>query len=104
MLAPLYTLINRLRELFSGSRIAGERDEEFRFHLEMEIEHNRRRGMTEDDARRAATLAFGGRERFRDEVRDARGFVTLDNLAREARFAVRRMRRAPAFAAGVIAT
>jgi predicted permease len=36
--------------------------------------------------------------------RDARGVVAIDNLARDARYALRRIRRAPAFALGVIAT
>src|SRR5207248_3051877 len=56
------------------------------------------------EARRAALLRFGGTQRFREETRDASGVVALDNLARDARFAVRRLRRAPAFATGVIAT
>ncbi|HEX6049695.1 MAG TPA: ADOP family duplicated permease, partial [Gemmatimonadaceae bacterium] len=59
---------------------------------------------SEADARRAATLRFGGTQRFREETSDARGVVALDNLARDARFAFRRLHRAPGFAAAVIAT
>jgi len=81
-----------------------EQDEEFSFHLEMETEENVRRGMSEADARRAALVRFGGRQRFREETSDARGIVALDNLGRDVRFALRRLKRAPGFAAGVIAT
>src|SRR5262245_8967008 len=70
----------------------------------METAENVRRGMSEPEARRAALLRFGGQQRFREETRDARGVVALDNLARDIRFALRRVRRAPGFAAGVIAT
>ena len=70
----------------------------------METAENIRRGMSDAEARRAALLRFGGTQRFREETRDARGVVALDNLARDARFAFRRLHRAPAFAAGVIAT
>lgn len=97
--------LTRLRELFRRrSRSATEQSEEFAFHLEMETAENIRRGMSDAEARRAALLRFGGRQRFREETRDARGVVALDNLARDARFALRRIRRAPGFAAGVIAT
>ena len=72
--------------------------------MEMETAENVRRGMSEADARRAAMLRFGGTQRFREETSDARGVVALDNLARDARFALRRLRRAPGFAGGVIAT
>jgi len=95
----------RLSELFRPrSRFAADQAEEFRFHLEMETAENVRRGMSEAEARRAALLRFGGQQRFREETRDARGVVAIDNLVRDARYALRRIRRAPAFAAGVIAT
>ena len=55
-------------------------------------------------ARVRELLRFGGVQRFREETSDARGVVALDNLARDTRFAFRRLHRAPAFAAGVIAT
>ena len=92
-------------ELFrSRSHHAAEQAEEFRFHLEMETAENIRRGMSESDARRAAALRFGGQQRFAEETRAARGVVGIDNLARDARYAARRIRRAPSFAAGIIAT
>lgn len=86
------------------ARVNAEQNEEFSFHIEMETAENVRRGMREADARRAALLRFGGVQRFREETREARGIVALDNLARDARFAFRRLRRAPGFAAGVAAT
>jgi putative ABC transport system permease protein len=105
MLSSVRAALARFRELFrSRSQHDLEQDEEFRFHLEMETAENVRRGMSESDARRAAFLKFGGTQRFREETSDARGIVVVDNLARDTRFALRRIRRAPAFAAGVIAT
>lgn len=105
MMRHVHAAFGRARELFRRrSLIAAEQDEEFRSHVEMEIAENVRRGVHEAEARRLALLRFGGQQRFREETRDARGVVALDNLARDARFAFRRIRRAPAFAAGVIAT
>lgn len=97
--------ITRLRELFrSRSQHDNEQAEEFRLHIDMETAENIRLGMSEPEARRAALLRFGGQQRFREETSDARGVVALDNFARDSRYAVRRLQRAPAFAAGVIAT
>jgi len=105
MLHHVRAAFARLRELFRHrSRSATAQDDEFSFHIEMETAENIRRGMNEADARRAALLRFGGTQRFADEVHDTRGVVALDNLARDTRFALRRLRRAPAFSAGVIAT
>lgn len=95
----------RSRELFRRrSHLSADQSEEFSFHIEMETAENIRRGMNDADARRAALLRFGGRQRFREETSDAHGIVALDNLARDARFALRRLRRAPSFTIGVIAT
>jgi predicted permease len=104
MLYQLRAAVVRLREVFRRSHIAAEQDEEFRFHLDMEIAHNARRGMSEPDARRAALLRFGGTQRFREETADARGVVAIDNLARDARLGFRRVHRSPGYAAGVVAT
>ena len=104
MLYRLRAMAARVRESFLRSGIAAEQDEEFRFHLDMEIAHNIRRGMSEPEARRAALVRFGGTQRFREETQAARGVAAIDNLARDARFAVRRIHRAPGFATGIIAT
>lgn len=105
MLQRVRSTAGRFRELFRRrSHSTNDRDEEFSFHLEMETAENIRRGMNEADARRAAVVRFGGTQRFREETGDARGVVALDNLARDTRFAFRRLHRAPGFAAGVVAT
>ena len=59
----------RVAELLGRRRIDAERDEEFQFHLECEIGERIARGETPADARRAALIAFGGIERFREETR-----------------------------------
>jgi putative ABC transport system permease protein len=105
MLHHARAALTRVLELFRRrSRFAAEQNEEFSFHLDMETAENMRRGMSEADARRVALLRFGGTQRFREEIHDARGVVALDNLARDTRFAFRRLHRAPGFAAGVVAT
>lgn len=105
MLHSIRAALVRVSELFrSRSRFTAEQVEEFRFHIEAETAENMRRGMNEADARRAAMVRFGGLERFAEETRDARGIVAVDDIVRDTRYALRRIRRAPTFALGVIAT
>jgi predicted permease len=69
----------RVRTVFLRARAEAEMDEELRFHLEMEADKiARSEGLSHAEARRRAGVAFGGVERFKEEVRDARG---LDWLA-----------------------
>jgi putative ABC transport system permease protein len=104
VLDDVRVLVARAGELFRRRDVARELDEEFRFHLDCEIAHRVARGVSPADARRQALLAFGGVHRFREETRDARGFARVDAFVRDLRFAVRRLRRAPAFTAGAVAT
>lgn len=100
----LHSLLARSRELLQRQRFARELDDELRFHLELEIEHNIKRGMTPDAARREALLAFGGVQQFREATRATRGFATLDVIVRDIRLACRRLVRAPLFTVGAVAT
>src|SRR3954462_15799312 len=110
-LTKLVTLMNRMRgalALLAGGIGRGHREdrlaEEIRFHIEMATEQNLERGMNRRDARRAAELQFGGGEMWREEARDEYRSRRLDELAKDARFAVRTLRSAPAFAIAAVLT
>jgi len=78
--------------------------DEMRFHMDMATEANVRRGMGADEARRAAAAEFGGRERWREEARDEVRSRPLEELVQDLRYALRSLRRAPAFTATAVAT
>jgi predicted permease len=82
--------------LFRRAEEQGMRDE-LDFHLEQEIQKNLRQGMPPGEARRRALIAFGGMDRFTERVREARGVLWLENLARDVRLAARGLRRNPGF-------
>ena len=70
----LKEIARRLRVMADRQRFEAELDEELRFHLDREIEANVARGMTPEEAYRAATRAFGGVEQTKIECREAAGF------------------------------
>lgn len=86
----------RLRVLIRRDEVEREMEEEFAFHLEMETRKNLRAGMTPEAARRQAALTFGGRERFREEVRDARWLAPVTGLTPDVKLALRMLAKHPA--------
>ena len=92
----------RIRCLLFRAGEEQEMDEELRFHLEMATQKNVEAGMHPREARRQAHLRFGGVERFKEEVREARGIRVLDDLWMDLRYAVRTCLRAPGFTAAAI--
>lgn len=88
----------RLRVLFGKGSMDAELEEELRFHLEQTVAENLRAGMSGAEARRQAHIAFGGVERFKEQVREQRGGRGLDELSQDLRYAFRSLRRRPGFA------
>ena len=88
----------RLRSLFSRTEIERELDDEMRYHLERQIEADIAAGMDPATARRS----LAGVEQRKEECRDARGVNLVDNLAGDLRFAVRQLRKSPAFTATAV--
>ena len=98
----LAAFVRRLRALVRGRREDDETAEELRFHLEMEVERNRRAGMDPSEVRRRARLRLGGIDGIGEAVRDARGGRPLEDLVRDIGYALRGARRNPGFAVAAI--
>ena len=81
-----------------------EMTREVNSHLALLEDEHRRRGLTPAEARLAARRALGSVTLVQDLHRDARSFVWLDDLRRDGRHALRRLRQAPGFAATAILT
>jgi predicted permease len=95
MLRLLDALRFRLRSLLHREQADADLDRELREHLECQIEEYVARGMTRDEARRAARATFGGVENVREEARDARGVAVLENLLRDLRYTLRALLHEP---------
>ena len=88
----------RLAWLFGRARREREWNAEFQAHVEMRIEDRMRAGVSAQEARRQALAEFGSLESTKDSMRDRAGFAWLDNASRDFAYALRGLRRSPAFA------
>jgi predicted permease len=90
------------RRLFS--RDSDEIEEEIRAHLRMAIEERVARGEPLAAAEQAARLEFGNATHVAEVTREQGGRMWLETGAQDLRFALRLMRRNPAFSAAAVAT
>ena len=79
-MAWYHDVLSRLRSLTRRSAEERELAEELQFHLDMEAKYKSREGLSMDEARRQAARDFGGVERYKEEVRDARGTRWLEDV------------------------
>ncbi|HET6762152.1 MAG TPA: ABC transporter permease, partial [Longimicrobiaceae bacterium] len=96
------TWIRRLRRrigaLAARGAVDAQMEAEMRAHLEMEAaELQRTRGLTPDEARRQALIAFGGVDRHAEAHRDARGVRWMIELGEDLRYSMRALAHAPGF-------
>jgi len=89
----------RLRALVRRDAVEADFDEELRYHLDREIERNLARGLSPEEARRAARRGFGDLYAVKDEARETWQWRWVDELAQDLRYAVRSLVAQPAFTA-----
>jgi predicted permease len=103
-MSALRRFLVRLHNFLRPARTEPDLAREVASHLALLEDALIRRGMTPEEARRAAEHAFGGVEQTKELYRDARSFVWLDDARRDLRHAVRTLRRAPGFTAAIVLT
>ena len=96
-------IFDRWLNVFRVRRLDRELEEQLRHHLEALEAEYRDRGMSIDDARRAARRDVGGIAQVKEAYHDVRGLPLVETMWRSVRFAVRSLRRSPAVTAAVVA-
>jgi predicted permease len=90
-------LAARLATLFRKHRLDDELQEELHTHLDMAIELNLRNGMSPENARHEALLAFGDIESIKQIYREQRGLPMIESISKDLRYAMRMLRLNPGF-------
>ena len=104
MLAWLWQISARVQVFLRPRSFDRDFDQELNSHLEMLAADHRRRGLSPDDALRAARLGLGGLAQLRDAHRDARGIPWLSDFCQMLRQALRALRQTPGFTLTALAT
>lgn len=97
-------LLSLLRNLFRRNQVEQDLDDEVRSYLDSLVEEKLARGIGENEARRLARLELGGVDQVKEIVRERRTGASLELLTQEIKYALRVLRKSPAFTAVTIST
>jgi putative ABC transport system permease protein len=93
VLALFHSVVARIRGFLRPGDSESDFDQEIASHLAMAEEDGIRRGLTREEARRAARVQLGGVTQLRESWRETSGLAWLDGFALDARLGLRMLRR-----------
>jgi putative ABC transport system permease protein len=102
--AWLAVLTSRLRGLVFRRRLDEDFTREIASHIDALTDDHIRGGMAPDEARRAALVRFGGPMQVMEDHREHRSLPLVETTLQDIRYALRTLRKYPAFSLVAIAT
>src|SRR5271170_1650212 len=90
--------LSRLRNAFHPKQLDSDLRDELSEHLERRAAALREKGLSDEEARREASLRFGNVTQLHEQSREVRLSSILETTLQDLRYAARGMRKSPAFA------
>jgi predicted permease len=97
-------IFRRIWALGKRSKLDREIEDELRDHLQMRTNANIAKGMSPEQAARAARLRFGNPEVVKEHIEAEDAALSLESLLRDVRYALRGFTRSPGFTTVAIIT
>lgn len=94
--------LRKLRNLFRRRKLDADMQAEMRHHLEEQTRRNVQAGMPLTEAACAAQREFGNVAGLQQQAREGRGWLWVEQLGQDLRYALRQLRRNPGFTTSVV--
>lgn len=98
------SLLRRITNLFSRSKVDREIDAEIQSHIDLRVEDNVAAGMSPAEARRDALVRFGNPTATKERVAYADLALSLEGIWSDLRYSMRQLRRSPGFTVTAVLT